>query len=166
MAGSSLAYNASWRLEEPALHQAVAWASGVVLWAAIAHGPLLIYPVAFFGGASLRTRLLACLFTPAAWEVKELLRVGEFFTPGETLYYGLNSVFLLAFIGTFAQAGLCEMACRWRLKRQGEPVRVITPWPVLALLSGLLALFVFFLWGMGVHWFYVYMEGYKILFMR
>jgi hypothetical protein len=36
---------------------------------------------------------------------------------------------------------------------------------VIAIMAGLGALFLMSFWGEGVHWFYVYMQGYKALFL-
>jgi hypothetical protein len=91
--------------------------------------------------------------------------VTQFFTLGESVYYGLNQVLLLCMFGAFAQMGLCEMICRWRLNKRGEgPLRVISSGPVVSIASGLVAFFVLMVWGLGVHYFYIYMEVYKALF--
>ena len=166
MIASGLIYDASWRIEGEGLRSAIAFVSGIILWASIGHGTLLAYPMAFFRGASMGERMGACVLTPLTWNVKEMVRVSEFFTPGESLYYGLNSLFLLAVIGAFAQMGLCELICRWRLRREGrEDIRIFSALPVVAILAGVLAFLVMSAWGQGVHWFYVYMQGYKALFL-
>ncbi len=111
-------------------------------------------------------RIIACLITPLVWNLKEMVRVSEFFTLGETLYYGLNTVFLLAVFSALGQMGLCELICCWRLgKRSEEPVKVFSPAPVIAILVGLAALYVCLLWGLGVHFFYIYIEGYRAIFV-
>ncbi|MEW6444015.1 MAG: hypothetical protein AB1640_23975 [bacterium] len=166
MAAATLAYNLSWRIEDDSVHQATALLSGIVLFASIGFGALFTYPMAFFQGAAVAERILACLATPLAWNLKEMVRVSEFFTAGETLYYGINSIFLLTVIGTFAQMGICEMVCRRSLARRGRThVRVVTAVPVLSVLLGIAAVAVMLVWGRGVHWFYIYMEGYKALFL-
>jgi hypothetical protein len=94
-----------------------------------------------------------------------MVRVSEFFTFGETLYYGLNTAFLLSVFGALGQMGLCELICRWRLgKRSEEAVKVFSPAPVISIVVGLAALYVFLLWGLGVHFFYIYIQGYRVLF--
>lgn len=157
-------FNSSAIGHEPLRH-AVAFVSGIVLFFSIGLGPLVVYPMAYFRGASPGERIAASLLTQLAWIVKELFRVTEFFTLGETLYYTFNSLFLLTIIGAFALMGICEMACRWRAVRRGESrLKVITPGPVFAAVTGVVAVYVLLIWGVGVHWFYIYMEGYRALF--
>ena len=166
MGASALVYDASWRIDHGPLRSAVAFFSGILLWVSIAHGTLLVYPMARLRGAGLGERMATCLAAPVIWNIKEIMRVSEFFTAGESVYYGLNSLFLLAVIGAFAQMGLCELLCRWRLRSAGQWHGRVATWPpVMAILAGLSALFLMSFWGEGVHWFYMYMQGYKALFL-
>ena len=93
-----------------------------------------------------------------------MVRVLDFFTPGEALWWGLNPAFLLAFTGAWGQMGLCELVHRVRRRAGGTPVRVVTPAPVLGIVLALVALYALLIWGGGVHFFYLYMEGYRALF--
>jgi hypothetical protein len=155
----------AWRLEPGALRSLVAFSSAALLLLSLGFGALYIYPVAFFRGASTGERLFACLVTPLVWNAKEMVRVGEFFSFGETLYYGLNTAFLLAAFGSLGLAGLCELVCRWRLGKGSEQaVRVFSPAPVLWIGAGLAAVYLLLFWGLGVHFFYIYIEGYKAIF--
>jgi hypothetical protein len=165
MAVSEILYGQSWRIGNDTLHQLTAYIFGLVLFATIGFGPLYVYPRTFFRGASGLERILACLVTPVAWNAKEVVRVSEFFTWGESLYYGLNTIFLLCLCAGAIQMGLCEIACRWVHNRKvSEPVSVVTPASVIAVLAGLAGVSVLFVWGAGVHSFYIYQEGYKALF--
>ena len=165
MVASAVLYDQAWRIGNDTIHQLTAYIAGLILFASIAYGPLYVYPKAFFRGASLGERVLASLVTPVAWNLKEMVRVSEVFTWGESLYYGLNPIFLLCLSGTAVHMGLCEMACRWvRNRSVSEPVRVVTPASIMAVLVGLLGAGLFMAWDMGVHWFYIYQEGYKALF--
>ncbi|GAB4340899.1 MAG: hypothetical protein Kow0099_17130 [Candidatus Abyssubacteria bacterium] len=162
---SWLVYNASWKIENDTLQYIIANISAVVLFVSIGFGTLLIYPIAFFRGATLGERVVSCLVTPIVWNIKEMIRVTEFFTLAESLYYGFNQGFLLSVFGAFAEMGLCEMICRWRLNKRGEVrVKVISPGPIVSIAAGLVAFFVLMVWGLGVHYFYIYMEVYKALF--
>ncbi len=155
----------AWRLEPGALRSIITFSSAVLLFLSLGFGALYIYPVAFLRGASTGERLAACLVTPLLWNLKELVRVSEFFSFGETLYYGLNTAFLLAVFGALGQAGLCELVCRWRLgKRSEQPVRIFSPAPVIWVGMGLAAVYLLLLWGLGVHFFYIYIQGYKAIF--
>lgn len=165
MLASLILYNHSWRIDNDAIHQLTAYVSGLVLFVSIGFGPLYAYPKAFFRGASAMERILASLATPVVWDLKEILRVSEYFTWGESLYYGLNTIFLLCLCVVAAQMGMCEMVCRSIRNRQAsEPVPVVTPATLIPVILGLLGVGVFFLWGGGVHSFYIYQEGYKALF--
>ena len=159
-----LFYN-SYEIGGKALHPLLANLFGVVLFLSIGFGSLYVYPAMFFRGASGGERVLGSFITPLVWLLKELVRVSEFFTFGETLYYGLSSLFLLIFIGSLGLMSICELICRAIVKRRsGAPVKVVTPLPVLGIVFSLIAFYVTLIWGIGVHWFYIYQEGYKALF--
>jgi hypothetical protein len=158
-------FHLSLRIDVDALRAVVAFVSASLLFTSIGFGALYIYPLAFFRGASSAERIIACLVTPLVWNFKELVRVSEFFTIGETLYYGLNTAFLLSIFAALGQAGLCELLCRWRVsKRSEEPVKVFSPAPMLAVIAGVAATYFFLLWGRGVHFFYIYIQGYRAIF--
>jgi hypothetical protein len=75
-------------------------------------------------------------------------------------------VLLLLLIGQVGLMGLAEMVCRAIGNHHTISGRsVFSPGPVAAILAALTALYVFLLWGMGVHWFYIYLQGYKALFL-
>ena len=166
IATSIIYFHLAWRMDTGnALRPFVTFMSAAVLFASIGFGTFVIYPTAFFRGANAGERIIACLVTPLVWNVKELVRVSEFFTVGETLYYGLNTAFLLSVFGALGQMGLCELICRWRLGKKGEePVKVVSAAPVVAIAVGLVALYLCLIWGLGVHFFYIYIEGYRAIF--
>ena len=78
------------------LRHAVAAAFAVPYFLSIAFGALIVYPMSFFRGACTGERIVASLVTPAAWTLKEVFRVSAFFTIGESIYFGLNQIFLLS----------------------------------------------------------------------
>jgi len=159
-------FHLAWRMDaDSPIRPAITWISSWALFISIGFGALYIYPKGFFGGACIVERTVACLITPVVWNIKEMIRVSEFFTLGETLYYGLNTSFLLAFFGTVGLMGLCELICRRRLGKQSdEPVKVLSPTPVIAICAGLAVLYICLLWGLGVHFFYIYIDGYRAIF--
>ncbi|MDD5711552.1 MAG: hypothetical protein PHY31_02205 [Smithellaceae bacterium] len=161
-----LIYYNSWRIDNYGLHQGIAFISGIILFAVIALAPAYTYSVAFFRGATQAERIIASLVTPLAWLIKELYRVSEFFTLGETFYYGLSSIFLLSLFGSLALMAICEMIGRQRLNKRGlRTGPVITAIPVAAIAADIVVALLFFAWGMGVHGFYIYMKGYRLLFL-
>jgi len=166
MALSFIVYWSAWRIDSYSLHRFVSHFSAVVLFISIGFGPLLVYPVAYFRGSGAGERIYASLIPPIIWLFKELIRVSEFFTFSETLYFIFNPLNIMIFIGAFGLMGLSELLCRRRMKkRTGEPEKVITILPVFAMCLAIVGLYVFMIWGGGVHMFYIFMEGYKALFI-
>ena len=162
---SWIVYENTWRTDIIWLRQGLSFVSGVVMFMSIGLGPLLVYPMAFSRKAGPAERVAACLITPILWDLKEIIRVTEFFTLGESIYYGFNPLFLGLMAASLFQIGLMETLCRWRKMRGDSTMRSLV-WraPAVAMFLGLAGVFVFLVWGMGVHWFYLYQEGYKVLF--
>jgi hypothetical protein len=158
------AYNHFWRLEIPAIQPIAAHLCGFTVFFSVGAGSLYLYPTTFFRGAGKMERIIACLVTPVLYAASEAVRVREFFTWGESLYYALSPGFQLILLGNIGCMGLAEILCRIRRRRNGETVRIGTPLPLAAFLLFFVGLWVILIWGLGVHWFYVYQEGYKALF--
>lgn len=157
-------YNHSWRLELPTLQRIGGHLFGLTVFFGIGGGALIVYPTAYFRGANPTERICACLATPLLYTASEVLRVREFFSLGESLYYALSPGFQLILLANLGCMGLAEMFCRLRLRRSGTAVRIVTPLPLAALLLFAMGLYVILIWGFGVHWFYAYQQGYKALF--
>ncbi len=128
-------------------------------------GTFIIYPIMYFRGASLLERLLGAALLPLTYMISAMSRATDFFPLGQAIYYGFNS---LAFGSLFLQLGLVgmtEMACRWWAKRRYRQSGPIVGWPwVAAIFVGGFSLYLTLFWDGGVHWFYVYQEGFKLLF--
>jgi len=166
MLGTLWIYNVSWRIENDTIHQWLAFVTGLGHMAMLLGGSLLIYPIAFFRGATLAERIIACLVVPVVWSATEIIRVTEFFPFGESLYYGVNSQFVVYLACTALQMGLCEIICRWWIRgRAGAPAKVVPRGAVISILVGLVGVYVVMIWEGGVHWFYLYQQGYKALFL-
>jgi len=164
--GAHVIYHSSRLIDNEAIHQEVAFVAGLVYLFVLMGGSLIVYPVAFFMEAKPVEKVIACLVTPILWSVTEIIRVSKFFTVGESLYYGLNSQVLLFLSLALLQMGFCDMICRWWIQRKGAvELRVVTRTAVTAILFGLVAVYVLLIWEGGVHWFYLYQQGYKWLFL-
>ena len=162
---SWVVYENAWRIDILWLRQVLSFLSGIVMFVSIGFGTLLVYPIAFSRNAGPAERVAACLITPILWDLKEIIRVTEFFTLGESIYYGFNPVFLGLVAATLFQMGFMEALCRWRTRWGGSNIRsVVWPAPAVTMFLGLSGVFLFLAWGVGVHWFYIYQEGYKALF--
>jgi hypothetical protein len=157
-------YNHFWRLGLPTLQRIAGHLFGLTVFFSVGCGSLVVYRAACLRGASPTERICACLVTPVLYTASEVLRVREFFSWGESFYFGLSPGFQLILLANFGCMGLAEMLCRLSLRRKGAVIRVITPLPLAALLLLPVGVYVIVIWGFGVHWFYVYQQGYKALF--
>jgi len=132
---------------------------------------LIIYSVLYVRGASVKERILWVLIVPLAWILKEIWRVSAFFSLGESFYYALgpSPLGLLGIQLLFLP--LCEIFWRWRDKKKNGVIRILTPGPILVLLVFSILVFFMLFWGNsgdtpGSKLFYLYMEGYKALFVN
>lgn len=162
MAAAKVLYNLPWPEMAPSLHQPAAFIFGLLLNFSIVFGPSVVYPLGRFRGAAPRICIMASLLTPVAWNIWEIIRVTAYFSVVESLYYGLNSLFLGALAFAAAQMGFWETVYRVRRKESREKPR--TAGPILTVLAGLGLVYFFCFWAMGQHWFYLYQAVYKALF--
>lgn len=126
-------------------------------------GGLLIYPILFFRGATLRERIVGSLMLPLIYSLTAIVRAAAFFPLGEALYYGLNPITMGSFFLQIAFIGLTDLLCRWWLRRQdGRPFGYRPQ--IASLLLGALAAFLILVWNGGENWFYLYQQGYRLLF--
>lgn len=160
----TIAYEYAWKLGAPGLQKALSWLCGLggELFRALA--VLIAYPLAYFRGATLAERAIASSTPFLAWWILQVIIAAGVFSTGEALYYGISQNYLLGFFVTLSILGICEVICRWVRKRRGGGGKVWTPGPVAAILSGPATVYIVIIWGGGVHWFYFYQEGYKLLF--
>ncbi len=73
----------------------------------------LIYPFAFFGGASRKERIITSFIPHYVWVLNEFMELVSVYPVGETLFFVLNPGFLFVVVRTFFQIGLCDIICRW-----------------------------------------------------
>jgi hypothetical protein len=161
---SRIVYFNSRLIDNDTLYQTIAFTSGAIHFVSIEFGALLIYPIAYFNGSGRIERIVACLITPAVWNCIEIYNVSETFSFLESLYYGLNSLALLTFIGTFALMGVSELACRYKIKKRGSKIKIITPTPIIGIIGHFITIYLTAVWGNGTHWFYLFKNGYIALF--
>lgn len=145
---------------------AVATLSGILMFLTIGFGTWLIYPVGFFRGASLTERFIGCLVTPLVWDGIEIYNATEAFTPLESLFYGLNILFLGTVAGQLVSMAVCDFLCRsWLRARRGEDTHLVSPFSVFACAAGLIGLYFVLLWREGAGLMYLYVKMYKALFV-
>jgi hypothetical protein len=157
---SWVVYNTIWRAGVPALTKTGGFVSGAAMFAVLAAGPLITYFWAGVRGAGPKSRILASLAPYIMWNLKEIIRVTEFFPLIPALFYTINPLALGILAASAAEMGLAEMVLRWRVNQ--KPVLSLNLAGVI--LGGGMGTFVFLFWGMGVHWLYVYMKMYRLLF--
>lgn len=161
-----LAYICSPAIGSPGLHRWVSLAAGLATLIMLIMGTPVAYSLAYFRGALPVERAAASLAVPVVWIISELVRVRAYFTLGETLYYALNPLFVQMIFLSIMLSGICEILCRFLERRRGaDGPRLITPGPLAAILAGVLSFLLIFGWEFGVHAFYIYMKGYRALFL-
>lgn len=122
-------------------------------------GVLLVWGWLRGRGATTLTRGVALLAAPAAYSLLAFDQATLVFSAGEALYYAVNPVWLAAVGSQAACAGVAELA--WRLRHR----RVAAWWlPAAVIVAGWTVTYATVLWDGGVHWFYVYQQGYRALF--
>jgi hypothetical protein len=151
-------------------YRAAAFSSYLLLGILITFGSFFLYPVLFFRGASLKERIIGSYAVLLVWVFAEIFRVSETFTGGESVYYAFSPMPLGLLVYQVGYMSLCEMICRWRLKKRGvRGVKIFTPGPLIGVGVLLAMNYLMILWGVpeeypGTKWFYIYQEGYKALF--
>jgi hypothetical protein len=102
---------------------------------------------------------------PLAYIIWAIVQARSYFSTGQAIYYGLNSITFGSMFLQLGLIGLAEMACRWRYRRKyNDPIGVVKFPYVAGVVVGFTALYLALFWEGGVHWFYIYQEGYKLLF--
>lgn len=124
-----------------------------------------VYPFVWAAGASLRQRVLAAYVLPLAYVLWAIFQATAYFPLGQAVYYGFNPLAFGAFWLQLALIGVAEIAGRaWSRFRHGTRGPLVRWTHIAGIIVGLFALYLTLFWDGGVHWFYVYQEGYKLLF--
>lgn len=128
-------------------------------------GTLLIYPILYFRGATWPERVSGCFLLPLVYAITAMIRATSFFPLGHAIYYGFNPLMFGSTAIQIGLIGLMEIICRaiYRL-RSGQSVRVVQWYLLASIIVGSAALYITLLWDGGVHWFYVYQQGFRLLF--
>ncbi|MCJ7771899.1 MAG: hypothetical protein MUP22_02070 [Desulfobacterales bacterium] len=138
--------------------------SGALLFISITFSPLLVYPLAYFRGASLTERMTASLIIPFLWATKECFRLLTSFTFLESLYYYFNPLSLWLFCGVFAQMGLLEMICRKKLKNRGEKIKAMHPVALAVFFISLFLVVFLYAWGQGENIYVIFLVWFRKFF--
>lgn len=153
-------------IENVSLYRTLASIVWIMLVISVGFSSIIIYPVAYFRGASVRLRILAVYMLPLAWCIKEFIRVSSDVTAGQALFYVLfTSVQLLIIIGQIALIGLSELFCRAWDKRRGASKPIFTLVPVLASVLSLISLYFILLYNGGYAFHLTVKMIYRSLFL-
>lgn len=131
----------------------------------------IVYSILYVRGTSVKGRIFWANIVPLAWILKEIWRVSAFFTWGESFYYALGPSPLGLLVFQLFSLCLCEIFWRWRYKKKDGTIRILTLGPVLGLMIFAFLVYVMLFWGNagdtpGSKLFYIFMEGYKALFVN
>jgi hypothetical protein len=138
--------------------------SGVFYFISLGFGAFYVYYVAYRGGAGPIERIVAALISPFIWMTKEVVIIASIYTLPEALYYYINPIHTLLIAAAVAEMGVADMLVRRRLRKEGAVPRALTFPAVTAVVLGAAWIVVMFAWGLGVHHFYIFQEGFKALF--
>ncbi|MCP4686831.1 MAG: hypothetical protein GY859_02210 [Desulfobacterales bacterium] len=130
--------------------------STVLRIAVMLYAVYLIYPIAFWGGAGRKERVLASFTPHFVWTINEFVELVSVYSVGEALYFILNPGFLFFVVRTFFQIGLCDVVCRWILRKRWDTGHSLSNRQAGALLVGSPVLqggmLVFFLSLIDIYW--------------
>lgn len=137
----------------------------------IIFGGLIVYSLLYLRGASTKEKILWAFTVPLAWILKEIWRVSSFFSLGESFYYALAPGPMGLLVSQLFFLPCCEIFWRWRTGKKGVALRMMTLGPALTLIIFAILVYFMLFWGNagdtpGSNLFYLYMEGYKLLFVK
>ena len=145
-----VSYNLLGYIDNKSVYRTLASINWILLVLSTGFSTIVIYPVFFFSGASLRMRILASYIVPLVWCLKEFIRVSGNYTAMEALYYSVfESVQLLVLISQVSLIGLCELGCRWLRRSRGGSGPVLTPGSILAVIFSVIPLYFILIYESG-----------------
>lgn len=138
----------------------------VALFFYLALNGFFVYRTMLMRGAGLAERIAGSYITPLAYAIKEIIRVSEFFTIGESFFYCLCTHPVLGiFVGQAGLLAVSEMLCRkYYKKRNLYDANAVTAGPLAACIASIMAIYFFYIYDAGGTAFYVYSELYKLIF--
>jgi hypothetical protein len=137
-----------------------------LLFIVISFSSIAVYSQMFFRGASLAERVIGSYITPGAFIIKEIIRVSEFFSFMEAIYYGMSPYpFLCLITGQVGLMAVCEMVCRYLYRRKSAAgIRVVTAVPVLMAIISFACIYFMSLWHWGEDAYWIQLAIYKLIF--
>ena len=162
MIASRVVYLNACRIDSQLLYHTLATLAGTIQFASVVLVALVVYPVAYFRGATVVERVIVSSTNLAVWVGIDAYNVSEAFPCLESIYYGAN-IGAILFAWNFAWMGVLELACRWVEKRRGDRGTILTLVPFLPLILFLLVVCLLSKEG-GATYFNMLLDGYVALF--
>ena len=163
MVASRIAYLHSYRIDDQAIYHSVAVLSGMVQFASIVLVAALVYPVAYFRGATLVERVIASSTNLAVWVCIDAYHVSEAFGCLESLYYGVNIGFHPVLVEVCLDGGAGALLPPCCEEKRGEAQGDDAAPPFVPVLVFVLVVWVLSRQG-GAYYFNRLLDGYLLLF--
>jgi hypothetical protein len=158
-------YYASWYIDNRALHWLLTDVVGALYGLYVMFSALLLYPLLLRRGARPAERVLGAFLPTLAWCAKEVLRMSEFFSFGESLFFLLFPIHFNIILIALGLMGICEIGGRVIQRRRGDvEIRVLTLPPLLAI-SAMVLMVILTNFDGGVSYFFLYNDLYQYLFL-
>ena len=158
-------YGIGWKILPAEALPAIAWTCGLggALYRMLLV-PLVAYPISYPRGSSLLERVAICAIPMVLWSAEQVYLAAGVFSAGEAIYYALSTGPLLLLSCLCMGMGVCEIGYRSWYGKRGQQGNTRFLGPVIAVVFGIAGIYILLLWEGGTHWFYIYQEGYKLLF--
>ncbi len=159
------AYYSSWYIDNRFVHFLLTDVVGAFFGFFLMFNVLFMYPIFYFRGASPRQRITGSFLITFFWSLKEIYRMTEFYSLGQSAFFLLFPIQSNIILMSFGFMGLSEMICRWITKKTKKTdIKIVTPLPVSTVIT-VLAIVIFTLHDGGVTYFFWYNDLFKYLFM-
>lgn len=158
-------YYSSWYIDNRVIHYLFTDVVGALFGFFVMFNVLFIYPVFFFRGASPIERVLGSFLITFFWCAKEVYRMTEFYSIGQSFFFLLFPIQFNIIIMSFGLMGLSEIGCRFIMKKyRKETLGIITPLSLSAFII-MIIVSIFTNHDGGVTYFFLYNDLYKLFFM-
>ena len=161
---SYISYYGSRRIENQSIHQPIAIVSGTIYFLSIFLGPFFIYLATYVKRISPGRRIIATALIPFIWMSKDVFILMESHPFLECLYWYFNPLTVWMVCLLSIEMGFGTLIGRYILKRRDQPIKVISPAPVAAILIGAILFGGIYAWGQGENLFSIYLDGYRMIF--
>ncbi len=161
---SWVVYESSASIGNAFAHEVVAKLSGATYFLAVAFGAFCVYLVASLDDVPFSRGAIGALATPFLWMTKECVRLFESHPLVECLYYYANPLNLWLLLLVVLEMAVATLVARRLRSKRGDPTRVFTAGPVVAIAVSLSLFVGLYAWGRGENVYVGFLAGYRGLF--